>query len=223
MSSSNKPRLCFIGFGEAGQAIAAGLREAGVDNISAWDILFQKNEGARLKEAGEKIGARLANSAADAVANSDIVVAAVTAASSLEAAQVGRAASRRQSLLPRHQLGLARPQAGDRAPARRRGALCRCRDPRADPSETPPDAAAACRAACAGRAAAADRRTGDAGRDRVGSGRRGGRAEDDPQRDDQGHRGAHRGVLPRGAARRHRRRGRGLAEEQLPGRSIGRK
>ena len=87
MSSSNKPRLCFIGFGEAGQAIAAGLREAGVDNISAWDILFQKNEGARLKEAGEKIGARLANSAADAVANSDIVVAAVTAASSLEAAK----------------------------------------------------------------------------------------------------------------------------------------
>jgi 3-hydroxyisobutyrate dehydrogenase-like beta-hydroxyacid dehydrogenase len=87
MSSSNKPRLCFIGFGEAGQAIAAGLREAGVDNISAWDILFQKNEGARLKEAGAKIGARLANSAEDAVANSDIVVAAVTAASSLEAAK----------------------------------------------------------------------------------------------------------------------------------------
>jgi 3-hydroxyisobutyrate dehydrogenase-like beta-hydroxyacid dehydrogenase len=86
MSSSNKPRLCFIGFGEAGQAIAAGLSEAGVDNISAWDILFQKNEGARLKEAGEKIGARLANSAANAVANSDIVVAAVTAAS-LEAAK----------------------------------------------------------------------------------------------------------------------------------------
>lgn len=85
--SSNKPRLCFIGFGEAGQAIAAGLREAGVDNISAWDILFPKNDGAKLKEAGAKIGARLANSAEDAVANSDIVVAAVTAASSLEAAK----------------------------------------------------------------------------------------------------------------------------------------
>ena len=27
--ASNKPRLCFIGFGEAGQAIASGLREAG--------------------------------------------------------------------------------------------------------------------------------------------------------------------------------------------------
>ena len=34
-----------------------------------------------------EIGARLASSAADAVANSDIIVSAVTAASSLEAAQ----------------------------------------------------------------------------------------------------------------------------------------
>ena len=85
--TSNKPRLCFIGFGEAGQAIAAGLREAGVESIAAWDILFPKDEGARLKQAGEKMGARLASSAADAVANSDIIVAAVTASSSLEAAQ----------------------------------------------------------------------------------------------------------------------------------------
>jgi 3-hydroxyisobutyrate dehydrogenase-like beta-hydroxyacid dehydrogenase len=85
--NSNKPRLCFIGFGEAGQAIASGLREAGVESIAAWDILFPKDEGARLKQAGEKMGARLASSAADAVANSDIIVAAVTASSSLEAAQ----------------------------------------------------------------------------------------------------------------------------------------
>jgi 3-hydroxyisobutyrate dehydrogenase-like beta-hydroxyacid dehydrogenase len=85
--NSNKPRLCFIGFGEAGQAIASGLREAGVESIAAWDILFPIDEGARLKQAGEKMGARLASSAADAVANSDIIVAAVTASSSLEAAQ----------------------------------------------------------------------------------------------------------------------------------------
>jgi 3-hydroxyisobutyrate dehydrogenase-like beta-hydroxyacid dehydrogenase len=85
--TSNKPRLCFIGFGEAGQAIASGLREAGVDSIAAWDILFPKDEGAKLKQAGETIGARLATSAADAVANSDIIVSAVTAASSYEAAQ----------------------------------------------------------------------------------------------------------------------------------------
>ena len=85
--SNNTPRLCFIGFGEAGQAIASGLRDAGVTSIAAWDILFPRDEGAKLKDAGKTIGARLAASAADAVANSDIIVAAVTASSSLEAAQ----------------------------------------------------------------------------------------------------------------------------------------
>src|SRR5437588_2158653 len=85
--SSNKPRLCFIGFGEAGQAIASGLGEAGVEHIAAWDILFPAERGAALKLAGEKIGARLASSAADAVANSDIIVSAVTAGSSIGAAQ----------------------------------------------------------------------------------------------------------------------------------------
>src|SRR5436853_4019242 len=85
--SSNKPRLCFIGFGEAGQAIASGLREAGVEHITAWDILFPNDRGATLKQAGEKIGARLASSAAEAVASSDIIVSAVTAGSSIDAAQ----------------------------------------------------------------------------------------------------------------------------------------
>ena len=85
--SKNTPRLCFIGFGEAGQAIAAGLHDAGISSIAAWDVLFPRDEGAKLKQAGETIGARLATSAADAVANSDIIVAAVTASSSLEAAQ----------------------------------------------------------------------------------------------------------------------------------------
>src|SRR5580765_1088246 len=84
---SNKPRLCFIGFGEAGQAIASGLRDAGVESIAAWDILFPEAEGAGLKSAGAAIGARLASSAADAVQHSDIIVAAVTASSSLEAAR----------------------------------------------------------------------------------------------------------------------------------------
>lgn len=83
----NKPRLCFIGFGEAGQAIASGLREAGVEQIAAWDILFPKDEGARLRQAGEQIGARMASSAADAVRNSDIIVSAVTAGASLDAAR----------------------------------------------------------------------------------------------------------------------------------------
>jgi 3-hydroxyisobutyrate dehydrogenase-like beta-hydroxyacid dehydrogenase len=87
MPNRNTPRLCFIGFGEAGQAIASGLRDTGIDTIAAWDILFPAAEGAPLRQAGEAIGARLASSAADAVRGSDIVISAVTAASSLEAAR----------------------------------------------------------------------------------------------------------------------------------------
>jgi 3-hydroxyisobutyrate dehydrogenase-like beta-hydroxyacid dehydrogenase len=87
MDRRNTPRLCFIGFGEAGQAIAAGLREAGVESVTAWDILFPAAEGERLRQAGAQMGARVASSAADAVRGADVIVSAVTAASSLEAAQ----------------------------------------------------------------------------------------------------------------------------------------
>ena len=81
------PRLALIGFGEAGQAIAAGLREDGVSQIAAWDILFPDPTGAKLVEAAQKNGVRVASSAATAVRDTGIVIAAVTAASSYEAAQ----------------------------------------------------------------------------------------------------------------------------------------
>jgi 3-hydroxyisobutyrate dehydrogenase-like beta-hydroxyacid dehydrogenase len=87
MTRRNTPRVSFIGFGEAGQAIASGLRESGIERIAAWDILFPDSAGAKLKAAGETIGVRLANSAADAVAETDMIISAVTAASSLEAAR----------------------------------------------------------------------------------------------------------------------------------------
>ena len=83
----NTPRVSFIGFGEAGQAIASGLREAGIERVAAWDILFPQPDGARLKAAGEQMGVRLASSAADAAADTDVLISAVTAASSLQAAQ----------------------------------------------------------------------------------------------------------------------------------------
>jgi 3-hydroxyisobutyrate dehydrogenase-like beta-hydroxyacid dehydrogenase len=84
--TETKLAFCFIGFGEAGQAIAAGLREAGVERIAAWDILFPHREGAELVRAGETIGVHCAASAA-AVCGADIIVSAVTAASSLVAAR----------------------------------------------------------------------------------------------------------------------------------------
>jgi 3-hydroxyisobutyrate dehydrogenase-like beta-hydroxyacid dehydrogenase len=85
--SHNTPRLCFIGFGEAGQAFAAGLKTAGVTTMAAWDVLFPEPAGEKLRAAGEQIGVRVGTSAADAIQGSDIVIAAVTAASSLDAAQ----------------------------------------------------------------------------------------------------------------------------------------
>src|SRR5262249_9209785 len=87
MTRRNTPRISFIGFGEAGQAIASGLRDAGIERIAAWDILFPEAAGARLKSASDTIGVRAASSAADAVRDSDMIVSAVTAASSLDAAR----------------------------------------------------------------------------------------------------------------------------------------
>jgi 3-hydroxyisobutyrate dehydrogenase-like beta-hydroxyacid dehydrogenase len=84
---NNKPVLCFVGFGEAGQAIAAGLRDEGVTRIAAWDILFPEAKGEKLKRAADAIGVRCAGSAADAIGDADIIVSAVTAAASVEAAQ----------------------------------------------------------------------------------------------------------------------------------------
>ncbi|HET9715808.1 MAG TPA: DUF1932 domain-containing protein [Pseudolabrys sp.] len=87
MSQHNAPRISFIGFGEAGQAIASGLRDAGIERIAAWDILFPLPSGKGLKAAANTIGVHAASSAAEAVTGTELVVSAVTAASSFEAAQ----------------------------------------------------------------------------------------------------------------------------------------
>jgi 3-hydroxyisobutyrate dehydrogenase-like beta-hydroxyacid dehydrogenase len=84
---NGKPTIGFIGFGEAGYAIASGLREAGLEAMAAWDILFPKSEGEKLKQAAAATGVRIAQSAADAVRGAEIIISAVTAASSTEAAQ----------------------------------------------------------------------------------------------------------------------------------------
>jgi 3-hydroxyisobutyrate dehydrogenase-like beta-hydroxyacid dehydrogenase len=80
------PTIAFIGFGEAGQAIAGGLAETGVCGMSAWDVLFPQRAGDKLRNAGDTIGVRSARDAADAVRGVDIVISAVTAASSVDAA-----------------------------------------------------------------------------------------------------------------------------------------
>ena len=87
MTRRNTPRVSFIGFGEAGQAIASGLREAGIERMAAWDILFPEQTGTKLKQAAEGMGVRVAASAPDAARETDMIISAVTAASSVDAAR----------------------------------------------------------------------------------------------------------------------------------------
>lgn len=87
MTRRNTPRVSFIGFGEAGQAIASGLRDAGIEHIAAWDILFPGTAGLPLRAAAQTMGVRMALSAADAVRETDMIISAVTAASSADAAR----------------------------------------------------------------------------------------------------------------------------------------
>jgi 3-hydroxyisobutyrate dehydrogenase-like beta-hydroxyacid dehydrogenase len=87
MTRRNTPRVSFIGFGEAGQAIASGLLDTGIERIAAWDILFPEIAGLSLKAAAEAMGVRMASSAADAVRETDMIISAVTAASSVDAAR----------------------------------------------------------------------------------------------------------------------------------------
>src|SRR6202034_1072801 len=55
--------------------------------MTPWDILLPKPQGQKLKQAAEATGVRCAQSAADAVRGADMIISAVTAASSTEAAQ----------------------------------------------------------------------------------------------------------------------------------------
>jgi 3-hydroxyisobutyrate dehydrogenase-like beta-hydroxyacid dehydrogenase len=81
-------RIAFIGFGEAGQTISRGLLGEGKPAIRAYDILFDDPaNGGRLLRAAESLGVALARDHADAVREAGLVFLAVTASSSLQAAQ----------------------------------------------------------------------------------------------------------------------------------------
>jgi len=80
--------IAFIGFGEAGQTISRGLLGEGTPAVRAYDILFDDPaNGGRLKGAAEALGVVVALNHADAVREADLVFLAVTASSSLKAAQ----------------------------------------------------------------------------------------------------------------------------------------
>jgi 3-hydroxyisobutyrate dehydrogenase-like beta-hydroxyacid dehydrogenase len=84
---NNAPKLAIIGFGEAGPAIASGLHDDGLSDITAYDILLADTEAsALLAERAAKAGVALCANHADAVQGRDIVISTVTCADAVTAA-----------------------------------------------------------------------------------------------------------------------------------------
>jgi len=76
-------RIGFVGFGEAAYHIAKGLRQPGIDSISAFDINVTEQVCARARETGT----RLVESNPELALSCDIMMSAVTADQALIAAQ----------------------------------------------------------------------------------------------------------------------------------------
>ncbi len=92
------PAIGFIGFGEAAASIAAGLGEAGIETVSAYDVLQEDPKTRRTVEArAAEAGATLAPSLSGLIENAGIVVSAVTSAVALDVAEAAR-----PHLGPRH-------------------------------------------------------------------------------------------------------------------------
>lgn len=84
---SGHSSIGFIGFGEAGSAIAQGLRSAGVDRIHAYDINTDApGFGPLIRQRAAESGATLADSPAQLAERAAILFSTVTSNAALEAA-----------------------------------------------------------------------------------------------------------------------------------------
>jgi 3-hydroxyisobutyrate dehydrogenase-like beta-hydroxyacid dehydrogenase len=92
------PAIGFIGFGEAGSTIARGLRAAGIDTLSAFDIKSHSADfGPAIQRRAADSRTALLESSAALVQSSDIIFSTVTSSSALDAA-----AGAARFLEPRH-------------------------------------------------------------------------------------------------------------------------
>jgi 3-hydroxyisobutyrate dehydrogenase-like beta-hydroxyacid dehydrogenase len=80
-----------LGFGEAGSILSVELVKAGAQSVATYDVKFNEAEGPAMMARAEAAGVHPALSPAEAAAGSEIIIAAVTASSSVDAA---RAAAR---------------------------------------------------------------------------------------------------------------------------------
>lgn len=77
------PAIGFIGFGEAGSRIAAGLREAAAVEMFAYDIA----DTSRIRDRAAAAGVRMTKTNEELAARAEILFSVVTASSALDAAR----------------------------------------------------------------------------------------------------------------------------------------
>jgi 3-hydroxyisobutyrate dehydrogenase-like beta-hydroxyacid dehydrogenase len=78
----------FVGFGEAGSTIAAGLRSAGAGPFAAFDIAIDSaDRGPLIRERAGHSGTTIVASQAELAATADLIFSTVTSSSALDAAR----------------------------------------------------------------------------------------------------------------------------------------
>ena len=86
--TTDKPTIAFIGSAKPVKPSHRVCARPASRLMSAWDILFpQRGKAKNWRQAAEAIGVRRSGSAAEAIRGADMIISAVTAASSVEAAQ----------------------------------------------------------------------------------------------------------------------------------------
>jgi 3-hydroxyisobutyrate dehydrogenase-like beta-hydroxyacid dehydrogenase len=84
----SSPAIGFIGFGEAGSNIAAGLKSAGIERIFAFDIRTNTPDfGPTIQQRAAQSQTKLTSSPQELAESSEVLISTVTASSALQAAQ----------------------------------------------------------------------------------------------------------------------------------------
>ena len=92
--------IALIGYGEVGGIFGQALAARGVAGVTAWDILLpDAARSAAMRERARRDGVRLASDAAAAVAGADLVISAVTASATRDAAASAAPAMRAGAFL----------------------------------------------------------------------------------------------------------------------------
>jgi len=88
VSNETALRIALIGYGEVGGIFGAALVKRGVAQVTAYDVLLgDASRGAALRARAGADGVRIAESGAAAAESADLVISAVTASATRDAAQ----------------------------------------------------------------------------------------------------------------------------------------